>query len=513
MLLLLIHIPESPNISESDQLVYTQIGNVLNTLSSLDQYQHIDFKSLYGQDIFVRINVLRRRVEQVTRHLLPPVTVTETFQFYSTMTRNAFHSSYSDTLASDKSYKFKVDMKSFVKSFVKSLTPFKNLAKIVIANYPETDKLNSIKDRLKCQLISNKYLYKYVRDFDESPVTLFRHLVYRYNNEKLRRQTVNAGKFSRYASFSRFKSIKCYHCQISEHTSDQFKRKIKVLYQKAFSGLKKQARNRSETPRVFVTVYLNLLFATSLLDGGSDVSIINKELAKQVDLFVLNYVESIITLAGKCQMVLVESPVSLQINDRSRITLNQPINHLSKSHRRSCFTVTTKIDKNLHAIIVYLDDILVISNTDQEEDKRAMLNYASYSINFELTIPNKHTSNGVAERAIRTRRLLLKKYESTFREKYSFQRRVTGERPRDLIFVFSIHSTSRDSEDMTLKNLKIETLQYINDPAAYKIYKQGKPETAISILQSVNENDGTVKIKSKKSLMIKKPVLKIKPLE
>uniref|UniRef100_A0A0K0EVQ7 Reverse transcriptase n=1 Tax=Strongyloides venezuelensis TaxID=75913 RepID=A0A0K0EVQ7_STRVS len=78
----------------------------------------------------------------------------------------------------------------------------------------------------------------------------------------------------------------------------------------------------------------------------------------------------------------------------------------------------------------------------------------------------------VAERAIRTRHLLLKKDESKFGEGNSFQRRVaivtrnynriehssTDKRPRDLIFAFSIHSILRDSEDVKLKNLKIATL-------------------------------------------------------
>uniref|UniRef100_A0A0N5BJI2 Integrase catalytic domain-containing protein n=1 Tax=Strongyloides papillosus TaxID=174720 RepID=A0A0N5BJI2_STREA len=148
-------------------------------------------------------------------------------------------------------------------------------------------------------------------------------------------------------------------------------------------------------------------------------------------------------------------------------------------------------------------------------------------IKFESTIPNEHASNGVAERVIRTFRLLLKKDESTFRERNSFQRRVsvvtknynrtehsgTDERPRDLIFAFSTHGISRDSEDIKLKNLKLETLQYVNNPVAYRIYKQGKPETAVGILQSVNENDDTVMIKSKEYSMIKRPVLKIRPLE
>uniref|UniRef100_A0A0N5C4R2 CCHC-type domain-containing protein n=1 Tax=Strongyloides papillosus TaxID=174720 RepID=A0A0N5C4R2_STREA len=169
----------------------------------------------------VKINVLRQRVEQVTRRLLPTVAATETFQSYSTKIRNAFPSSYSDTLASDKYYKFKFDMKSFEES----LLQFEHLAEIVLANYPEADKLNSIKDRLKCQLASYKDLYEYVRDFDGNPVTLFRDLIHRYEDEKIRRQTANAGKFSRYTSFSRFKSIKCYHCQILGHTSDQCKRK------------------------------------------------------------------------------------------------------------------------------------------------------------------------------------------------------------------------------------------------------------------------------------------------
>uniref|UniRef100_A0A0K0FTA5 Uncharacterized protein n=1 Tax=Strongyloides venezuelensis TaxID=75913 RepID=A0A0K0FTA5_STRVS len=59
----------------------------------------------------VKINVLRQRVEQVTRHLLPPVTVTETFQFYFKKIRNAFPLSFSDTIASNKYYKFMIDMK------------------------------------------------------------------------------------------------------------------------------------------------------------------------------------------------------------------------------------------------------------------------------------------------------------------------------------------------------------------------------------------------------------------
>uniref|UniRef100_A0A0K0F042 Peptidase A2 domain-containing protein n=1 Tax=Strongyloides venezuelensis TaxID=75913 RepID=A0A0K0F042_STRVS len=87
--------------------------------------------------------------------------------------------------------------------------------------------------------------------------------------------------------------------------------------------LNNKAPNRSETPRVYVTIIVNGLFATALLDGGSDVSIINKELAKQVNLCVLNNVESITTLAVKCEMVFIESSVSLQINDQSRVTCSQ----------------------------------------------------------------------------------------------------------------------------------------------------------------------------------------------
>uniref|UniRef100_A0A0K0FQ31 RT_RNaseH domain-containing protein n=1 Tax=Strongyloides venezuelensis TaxID=75913 RepID=A0A0K0FQ31_STRVS len=47
----------------------------------------------------------------------------------------------------------------------------------------------------------------------------------------------------------------------------------------------------------------------------------------------------------------------------------------------------------------------------------------------------------------------------------------------------------------------------------FKIYKQGKPETAVGILQSVNKNNDTVMIKSKENSMIKRSVLKIRPLE
>uniref|UniRef100_A0A0K0FEH3 Reverse transcriptase n=1 Tax=Strongyloides venezuelensis TaxID=75913 RepID=A0A0K0FEH3_STRVS len=75
----------------------------------------------------------------------------------------------------------------------------------------------------------------------------------------------------------------------------------------------------------------------------------------------------------------------------------------------------------------------------------------------------------VAERIIKTRRLLLKKDESTLRRGNSFQRRVaivtrnynqikhssTDERPIDLIFVFSIHGILRDPNDVELKNPKI----------------------------------------------------------
>uniref|UniRef100_A0A0K0FTB0 Uncharacterized protein n=1 Tax=Strongyloides venezuelensis TaxID=75913 RepID=A0A0K0FTB0_STRVS len=110
------------------------------------------------------------------------------------------------------------------------------------------------------------------------------------------------------------------------------------------------------------------------------------------------------------------------------------------------------------------------------------------------------------------------KDESTFRGGNSFKRRVavvtrnynrikhssTDERARDLIFAFSTHSTSRDSEDVNLNNLKIETLQYVNNPVAYRIYRQGKPETAVDILQSVNKNDDTVMIMLKKNSMIKR---------
>uniref|UniRef100_A0A0K0FJ62 Uncharacterized protein n=1 Tax=Strongyloides venezuelensis TaxID=75913 RepID=A0A0K0FJ62_STRVS len=89
----------------------------------------------------------------------------------------------------------------------------------------------------------------------------------------------------------------------------------------------------------------------------------------------------------------------------------------------------------------------------------------------------------------------------------------TDERPIDLIFAFSIHDILRDSEDVKMKNSKIEILQYINNSVSYRTYKQGKLETAVGSLQSVNKNDNTVMIKSKKNSMIKRLVLEIRSLK
>uniref|UniRef100_A0A0K0F040 VWFA domain-containing protein n=1 Tax=Strongyloides venezuelensis TaxID=75913 RepID=A0A0K0F040_STRVS len=88
----------------------------------------------------------------------------------------------------------------------------------------------------------------------------------------------------------------------------------------------------------------------------------------------------------------------------------------------------------------------------------------------------------------------------------------TGERPRDLIFAFSTDGISRDPDDITLKNLKIETLQYVKNSLAYRIYKQGKLKTAVDILQSFYKNDDTVTIKSKENSIIKRVALKIRLL-
>uniref|UniRef100_A0A0K0ELQ0 Integrase catalytic domain-containing protein n=1 Tax=Strongyloides stercoralis TaxID=6248 RepID=A0A0K0ELQ0_STRER len=146
---------------------------------------------------------------------------------------------------------------------------------------------------------------------------------------------------------------------------------------------------------------------------------------------------------------------------------------------------------------------------------------------IEYTIPNEHTTNGVAERCIRTLRLMLKKEESTFRGRNNFERRVeivtrnynkskhgsTGEKPRDLIFAFAQQGESFDPEDVKLRNLKVETLKLINNPVAFRQMRQGKPEVAVGILKDVNMKNDTVDIKASDKALVKRSVLKIRPMK
>uniref|UniRef100_A0A0K0E217 Integrase catalytic domain-containing protein n=1 Tax=Strongyloides stercoralis TaxID=6248 RepID=A0A0K0E217_STRER len=145
----------------------------------------------------------------------------------------------------------------------------------------------------------------------------------------------------------------------------------------------------------------------------------------------------------------------------------------------------------------------------------------------KTTLPNKHTLNGLAERVIKTIRHLLKKEEACFRRRNNFERRMeivtknyngtkhssTGEKPKDLIFAFSTTGESYDPEDVVLRKLKLETLQFVNNPVAFRNMKQGKPETDVGIFKKIAKNRELVEIQTKDKSIVKKPIRKIRPIK
>uniref|UniRef100_A0AAF5I4F9 Uncharacterized protein n=1 Tax=Strongyloides stercoralis TaxID=6248 RepID=A0AAF5I4F9_STRER len=129
----------------------------------------------------------------------------------------------------------------------------------------------------------------------------------------------------------------------------------------------------------------------------------------------------------------------------------------------------------------------------------------------KTTLPNKHTLNGLAERVIKTIRHLLKKEEACFRRRTKHS--STGEKPKDLIFAFSTTGESYDPEDVVLRKLKLETLQFVNNPVAFRNMKQGKPETDVGIFKKIAKNRELVEIQTKDKSIVKKPIRKIRPIK
>lgn len=64
--------------------------------------------------------------------------------------------------------------------FDESLLKFEKLVELVLVNYRDDEKLRSVKDRLKCQLVSYKDLYDYVKDFQGSIHVLISDLIAKY---------------------------------------------------------------------------------------------------------------------------------------------------------------------------------------------------------------------------------------------------------------------------------------------------------------------------------------------
>uniref|UniRef100_A0A0K0EPP5 Integrase catalytic domain-containing protein n=1 Tax=Strongyloides stercoralis TaxID=6248 RepID=A0A0K0EPP5_STRER len=130
---------------------------------------------------------------------------------------------------------------------------------------------------------------------------------------------------------------------------------------------------------------------------------------------------------------------------------------------------------------------------------------------IEYTIPNEHTTNGVAERCIRTLRLMLKKEESTFRGRSKHG--STGEKPRDLIFAFAQQGESFFYQIPEEMGRIYITQRLINNPVAFRQMRQGKLEVAVGILKDVNMKNDTVDIKASDKALVKRSVLKIRPMK
>uniref|UniRef100_A0A0K0E215 Peptidase A2 domain-containing protein n=1 Tax=Strongyloides stercoralis TaxID=6248 RepID=A0A0K0E215_STRER len=117
-------------------------------------------------------------------------------------------------------------------------------------------------------------------------------------------------------------------------SEDYSKRPIKVEKKEDLVGKEKECNfnlNNKELevpstvqfPKIQTVVLINRYSINALLDGGSDINILNKDVARTLNLYESDEGTNIKTIAGSEVMYQIKSPMSIQIKDRARITCSK----------------------------------------------------------------------------------------------------------------------------------------------------------------------------------------------
>uniref|UniRef100_A0A0K0EPP4 RNA-directed DNA polymerase n=1 Tax=Strongyloides stercoralis TaxID=6248 RepID=A0A0K0EPP4_STRER len=271
----------------------------------------------------VKINVLTQRVDQATVNLLPSIEENETYEAYVEKLKATFPSTNSAMLSRTKYYQFRIDMKNFEES----LREFAKAADIALKGRTDADKLESIRDRLLCQFGSRMDLYDYVNAYQGNSHSLILDLIIKYKDSLRRQKLANEFKLKNVVK-KKLSNVKCYHCQIKrglpagDYSRKFVKSDVKEETNVNVNECPKDSQIESDLrfPKIQAKVMVNGVATTALLDGGSDVNILNVDLVKEIGLQESCESIELKTIAGTEKAKLIECPVILQMKDKALIT-------------------------------------------------------------------------------------------------------------------------------------------------------------------------------------------------
>ncbi|CEF60586.1 Reverse transcriptase domain and Zinc finger,CCHC-type domain and Aspartic peptidase domain-containing protein [Strongyloides ratti] len=240
-----------------------------------------------------------------------------------------------DNLVKDKYYHFIVDFEHFENSIL----AIERVAESALAKKEEYEKMQSIKDRLMCQMGSRLDLYDFIRDYKELTHMFFNDLVMKFK-DGIRKKQLKEEANRKNGFKEKSKNIKCYHCQITGHVANKCIRKRQGMPQGDYSRKQIQIRENEvkrvkddeevfltnsrvqgiRYPRICTPLFINGIKLNAILDGGSDINIINNKIVESIGLKVSNEIIEISTIAGVETVNKVEEPVMMQIRDKNRLT-------------------------------------------------------------------------------------------------------------------------------------------------------------------------------------------------
>ncbi|CEF60588.1 Integrase, catalytic core domain and Ribonuclease H-like domain-containing protein [Strongyloides ratti] len=225
---------------------------------------------------------------------------------------------------------------------------------------------------------------------------------------------------------------------------------------------------------------------------------------------------------SKCRDEIIEALQERKLSKYVTVEiLNKMIQYIKNLKEQSTELICAAL-KEIQKHLDHQIEVLRVDNFRSFTSSKILKQFPELKI--ETTILQEHTTNGVVERCIRSIRLWLSKEEEREKGRKSFERRLevvtkhynrskhssTGERPRDVIFAFSLNGEKMDEDEIRLRKLKMEIIQNVNNPVVYRKMNKGKPKNAMGILKSVNVEGDTVNIEEDNNHIIRRPILKIR---